>query len=61
MSELIKQLEGRTVTVYTAAGETEHKDTGVVHSADSTIVVLESPSGLLVFPLARVRLIKVLK
>jgi hypothetical protein len=60
MSEIMKSLVGRVVLVY-SGHVNECRDEGVVQEADDTAILVDSHGEILVFPLATVRLIKIVR
>lgn len=60
MSEIMHSLVGLHVIVYSSSGSTDYSDTGVVVAADGNVIVLDASSGRLVFPLSRIRVVKIM-
>ena len=58
MSDLLQELVGRAVQVYTVRGESEVSDTGVLDAYDDNWIRLRKENVLLLFSVSRVRLIK---
>jgi hypothetical protein len=57
--DLIQQLVGKKVTVYSAQGETERQDIGILEAAEGVWLKMHKENGeVLYFHLARIRVVK---
>ena len=56
---LIQQLVGKKVTIYTAQGEAERQDIGMLEAAEGEWLKMHKENGdVLYFNLARIRVVK---
>lgn len=57
-SDLLRDLVGKNVQVYSVRGETEVSDVGTLEDCDGVWLRLRTDHGLLFFSVHRIRLIK---
>lgn len=60
MNELLRELIGHQVQVYSVRGETEISDVGILEGYDDTWVCLRKEQVRLYFSIYRIRLVKLL-
>ncbi len=58
MSDLLRELIGRQINVYSVQGQSEIRDSGELVSYDDTWLCLRKDGELLYFSIHRVRLVK---
>jgi hypothetical protein len=55
---MLKELVGRKISIWSCAGEAEHRDDGMLENYDETFLVLRKNDERLYFVLRNIRLIK---
>ena len=58
MSQVLKELQGQSVQVYSVRGETEISDIGILDAFDEQWLCLNKNGAKLFFSIARIRLVK---
>jgi len=61
VAEILKSFIGSRISVWSGSAQAEHRDDGILRDADDQVVLIESGSEFLCFPVNRLRLIKIIE